>query len=148
MEITDFKKTLKNQEVGIYATLSRINLDTPDTPDDLGEETVILNELSIVELGNFLSLEINFENMDKEQQENLFSFHDIFDKYVSILDKTNFEKEMIVLSTGITNINEYRGEILMCTSPAFWGIDDRNHMFKILFDRKLCTLINPDKSDN
>ena len=119
-------------------------LMTINVPITLADAQIILNHIDIIEFENFVSIEISFRNMDEEQVKEIYALHDLYDKYISVISKIDYTAEFANLSTNITCINDYHGEILMCNSPIFWGTDDRNRIFKILFDKKMCAVINSE----
>ena len=164
MTINEFKNKIENEEIGLFALITKIRNEEPDVPITLADAQIILNHIDIIEFENFVSIEISFRNMDEEQVKEvlkkdyedkrsimdakqvkeIYALHDLYDKYISVISKIDYTAEFANLSTNITCINDYHGEILMCNSPIFWGTDDRNRIFKILFDKKMCAVINSE----
>ena len=144
MTINEFKNKIENEEIGLFALITKIRNEEPDVPITLADAQIILNHIDIIEFENVVSIEISFRNMDEEQVKEIYALHDLYDKYISVISKIDYTAEFANLSTNITCINDYHGEILMCNSPIFWGTDDRNRIFKILFDKKMCAVINSE----
>ena len=87
MTINEFKNKIENEEIGLFALITKIRNEEPDVPITLADAQIILNHIDIIEFENFVSIEISFRNMDEEQVKEIYALHDLYDKYISVISK-------------------------------------------------------------